>query len=122
MKILCFGSELIEEDKLALDIADELKIKGIEFVKCTHPDDILKYKKEKQIIILDVAKGIKEIKTIEDIDKLKDKNILSPHDFDLSEMLKLIKELYGTKTKIIALPYGMEKEKGIEEIKRILNK
>ena len=118
MKILCFGSEMIKEDKLALEIADEL---GVETVKCTHADDVLKFRDEKEITILDVAKGIDEVKVIDDLNKLKNKNIISLHDFDLAEMLKIMKEVYNTKVKIIAIPYGVQKEKAIKEVKKILN-
>ncbi len=110
MKIYCFGNEFLEYDSLAKVIADEIKIKDIEFIKCNSPEDI--FLEEEKIIILDVVEEIKEVVLIDDIDQLKDNQITSLHDFDLSFFLKLKKELGEIKeVKIIGIPMKGDKEK-----------
>lgn len=117
--VLCFGNEYVKEDSLAKEIADELKIEGVTFSKCDNLNDVLDQKGE--IFILDVAKGITEIKVFDDIDKINTNSITSLHDFDLGYFLKLMKEIGRIKQiKIIALPIGYDKEKAKDEIRKIL--
>ena len=120
--VLCFGNEYIKEDALAKEIADELKIENVRFVKCDDLNQILDYKNE-NLFILDVAEGISKIEIIKDIDKIKTKNITSLHDFDLGYFLKLMKEIGKLKAiNIIAIPIGMDKEKAKKELKSIFQK
>ena len=88
--VLCFGNEYVHGDTLAKEIADEIEIEGVNFIKCDNVNEVLSHKGE--LYILDVAKGINEIKIFDDIDKLSVKNIMSLHDFDLGYFLKLMKE------------------------------
>ena len=119
-KVLCFGNEYIKEDALAKEIADELKLPGIEFIKCDNLNQIFDYD-EKELLILDVAKGITEIAIFDDINKLRAKSINSLHDFDLGYFLKLMKEMGKLdKINIIAIPIGYDKEKAKEKLKEIL--
>ena len=120
MKIYCFGNEFIKEDSLAKEIADELQIEGIEFIKCLSPEELPL--DEPNLIILDVAKGIKDTKIIENLDNLKtDRACMSCHDMDLAFNLKLLKATGSLKQiKIIAIPIDGDKEQVIKELKTLL--
>jgi Ni,Fe-hydrogenase maturation factor len=114
--LLCFGNPYLDEDNLALQVADLIvkdRIKGLEVVKCVSPDEILSYT-DKDFFILDVAAGLDKVTLIDDIDKLKSGNMVSLHDFDLGFFLKLMKETGKLdKVRIICIP-----QKGnVEEIK-----
>ncbi len=114
--VLCFGNEYVKEDALAKELADELKIKGVTFLKCDSFDQVLDYPNN-DLFILDVAKGIKKLTVVQDIDKLNTNNIISLHDFDLGYFLKLMKETGKITTiTLLALPIGYNKKKAKEEI------
>jgi len=119
--ILAFGNPYLNEDNLALHVADSLikdKMKDIEIVKCLSPEEVLQYT-DKDFLILDVVKDIKDVTIIDDIDRLKADGMVSLHDFDLGFFLKLMKETGQiTKVKIIGIP-----QKGdIQELKKkVLN-
>jgi len=128
-KIYCFGNPDLEEDKIALELADELNddteltLKGFEFVKATNADFYLnEYFEKKEIIIIDAVKGIENIKMINNLDELKTTSTTTMHDFDLGKTLKLLKELDKVKdVTIIGLPYGRELKKfDKESIKMLL--
>jgi Ni,Fe-hydrogenase maturation factor len=119
MKVLCFGNPLLEEDSLAIELADELKIKGFEFIKTNSVDDILNTKED--FIIMDVAKGIDKVTIIKDINKLISNKIYSMHDFDLNFFLKLMKEKGEIdKIMILALPMNQEKQEIKKEVLTLL--
>ena len=105
--ILCFGNPYLEEDNLAIQVADLIiaeKVPGIEIIKCISPDEILSYL-GKAFIILDVVKDAKDVMLIDDIEKLKSGSIVSLHDFDLGFFLKLMKETGKIgKVRIIGIP------------------
>lgn len=105
--LLCFGNPYLEEDNLAISIADSLvmdEIKNLEIIKCISPDEILSYM-DKEFYILDVVKDAEEVMLIDDIDRLTTSNLVSLHDFDLGFFLKLMKETGRIgKVKIIGIP------------------
>ena len=115
MKVYCFGNEFLENDSLAKEIADTISIPGIEFIKCNDPSEVVLDSGE--IIILDVVEGISDVIVIEDLDKLKENNLVSLHDFDLSFFLKLLKSINQVgKIKIIGIPMKGDKNKIKEEV------
>ncbi len=119
--VLCFGNEAIKEDMLAKEIADELEIDGIKFVKCSSVDDLLSY--SGNVYIMDVAKGLKEVTLIEDIRKLESNKLISLHDFDLGFFLKLMNEIGKIKNvKIIGIPMESNKEDAKKGVMKILKK
>lgn len=121
MKIYCFGNEFLENDSLAKEIADEIKIDGVSFIKCDSPTDIVL--EEKEIIILDVVEDIDKTIIIDDINQLKDNKIYSLHDFDLSFFLQLMKKTNQiNKVRIIGIPMKGNKENIKEDIIKIINK
>ena len=115
MKIYCFGNEFLDYDSLAKELADEISLPGIEFIRCNSPEDI--FLEEKHIIILDVVEGIDKTILITDPDQLKDNNIVSLHDFDLGFFLKLMKETKQiNKISIIGIPMKGDKQEIKKEI------
>ena len=121
-KILVFGNPYLKEDNLALRVANRLKIKDFELVKCSNPDDLLNHNLNTSII-LDVAKGIEQVTLFDDIDSLEFSVIFSLHDFDLSYFLKLLKETGKLeKVNIIGIPDSYDEEKAVNEVKRLLTR
>jgi hypothetical protein len=107
--VLCFGNPYLEGDNKVVNSVDSLEIKNIQFVKCKNPDIIFSYL-DKDFIILDVAKGIKEPVFISDADKFNFDKMISLHDFDLNFFLKLIKE-FDINVRVLAIPIEFNEEK-----------
>jgi Ni,Fe-hydrogenase maturation factor len=119
MKVYCFGNEFLEKDSLAKELADELHINGIKFIKCDSPNDLPL--EQPHITILDVVENIKEPIIIEDISQLKDNKICTLHDFDLSFFLQLMKKTGELKkVTIIGIPMGGDMKKITEQVKALL--
>ena len=116
-KIYCFGNPYIKEDSIALELADILNAdkelnKRFQFIKCTSPDFLLNEDVPDDLIIIDVVKGIDEVKVMHDIENLRLSKSTTVHDFDLGNTLKLLKSRgYLKKVIIIALPYAKEANK-----------
>ncbi len=110
MKVYVFGNPDISEDSEAFILAKSLKdaVKGIDFI-FVKPNEDITFADEKSVIILDVIKGIDEVRVLnyEDINSLVLSPRISAHDFDLGFQLKYLKKLGKLKEiKIIGLPYG----------------
>ncbi len=105
--VLAFGNPYVEEDSLAVDIADfflKHPVPGVEFHKCIAPDEIMNYL-DKDFFILDVVAGIDDVMLIEDIDSLANEPKASVHDFDLGFFLRMMKELGSLDSvRIIGIP------------------
>ncbi len=112
-KIYCFGSDIMEGDRVAFDAADELSIEGIEFIKIKDPYDLYEIK-EDEFLIMDAVNGIFFVKVFDDLSAIKSNNPISLHDFDLSTFLALLVQMGRIKNiRIIGLPLG----KPLSEIK-----
>jgi len=119
--VLCFGNEFIKEDSRAKEIADEIKIKNVEFRKCDSLNDILLYSSHPHLFILDVVRNIQEVTLITDIDTLNTNDMYSLHDFDLGFFLKLMKKLGTLKNiTIIGIPQKGDTHTIISRIKKIV--
>lgn len=119
MKVYVFGNEFLEQDSLAKGIVREINLAGIEFVNCDGPEEI--FLEQEQIVILDVAKDLKEVVLIDDINRLQSSKLYSLHDFDLTYFLKLMKETKQLNTvKIIAIPMSGNKEKIKNQVVKII--
>jgi len=115
MIIYVFGNEFLEEDNFAGKVAGNL---DGEIVFCRSPEDLLEAV-DKQIIILDVVKNIKEPMIIDDIKKLKVNNLMSLHDFDLAYFLNVMESIgEGLKIKIIGVPSHGDAEKVALKVKK----
>ncbi len=118
MKIYCFGNEFIKEDSLAKKLADEIKIKGVEFVKADSLEGI-----DGDIVILDVVKGIKDVTIIDDVEKIKEFHPISAHDFDIGTELKLRKAIGEIgKVTIIGIPMQGKIAEIKEKVKSYINR
>ncbi|MBW2972587.1 hypothetical protein KY359_06125 [Candidatus Woesearchaeota archaeon] len=115
--LLAFGNPYLNEDNLALHVADSIiedRIKGVEVIKCLSPEEVLNYT-DRDFVILDVVKDLEAVTIIDDIDRLKAGGMVSLHDFDLGFFLKLMKETGKLeKVRIIGIP-----QKGkVQDIKK----
>ncbi len=115
-RVLCFGNDFIEKDRLALVVARELKVSGFEFVVCISPDELLKHD---DIVIMDVAENVKRACLVEAEDL--EARPVAMHDLDLGFFIKLAKQLgKPKKIRIIALPQNGNKEKIKDEVAGLL--
>ncbi len=116
--IYVFGNPLLEEDSLALKVAEKLKSEiSFNIIYLDGTEEI----EEINPIILDVAKGIKDVSVIEDVEKLYAGKFYTMHDADLALFLKLKKKIgLINGIKIIAIPFDMDVEKAYEEVKKML--
>jgi len=75
------------------------------------------------LYLMDVVKGLEEVKIIENFDSIETKKIFSLHDYDLSYEIKLLKKIGKIKKVfLIGIPFG-KSEKEIEpQIHLILRK
>lgn len=110
MKIYVFGNPDVPEDNKAFSLAEKLKdcTKDINFI-FVKPNEDLPFSDEKNVIVMDVIKGIDETRILnfEDINALVMSPRTSAHDFDLGFQLNYLKKLGRLKEiKIIGLPYG----------------
>jgi hypothetical protein len=119
MEILVFGNPDILEDSLAPEISKKLQLEGISFRHLEDPQRLLEM--EGDIVIMDVAKGVKRPVVLEDVSKIEKRGISSLHDFDLGFVLKLRAGL-GRKGKIriIALPKGKSYSDIKDDVKSII--
>ncbi len=122
MKILVFGNPLVKKDSLALKVAEKLKkeFSGIEFKEFDTAESL--EKEGRNIIILDVVEGIKNVEIISDLEKIKKSKVFSLHDFDLSYELELLKKLKLIENfRIIGIPSNMKEKKALKELRKIFS-
>jgi hypothetical protein len=114
--VYCIGNPHIPEDRLALDLADQMTIDGVQFIKVLSPEELFS-EHPTALTIMDCAKGISKVTVFTDLSKLKSGHLLSLHDFDLSMVLQLMEGM-GTlpKLTIIALPMG----KSVDEVESVV--
>jgi Ni,Fe-hydrogenase maturation factor len=120
--IFVAGNPLIEQDSLALRVAEQLqgKIRGIEFREIESLD-ALQEKEKQNLCIMDVAAGIKKVQLIQGIEKLQTKQPISSHDFDLAMQLKVLQKLGKLgKVEIIAVPARCDLKKATREVNRFI--
>ena len=113
-KIYVFGNPIVAEDSLAVDVAKKLEkeLKDIEFIYIDPNEEI----NDKEIVILDVACGIKKVSLLNDLDQLELGKKVSLHDFDTTFSLKLMKKIgLIKKVTIIAIPINYNRKKAYEE-------
>lgn len=121
MIVSVFGNPDVKEDSLAVRLVPRLRQRfpKIKFrvedpVEGLSPPD-------GEWIIIDMAKGVKGAKVIEDIDRLETSRRVSLHDYDLGMELKLLRKLGKVKkVKIIAVEMGMEKKQALAAIASLL--
>jgi len=112
-KIYVFGNKDLDIDNIAIKVSDEINHYFSEIIfQIQDPnDDFLP--DEKEIVILDAAKGIDKITTFNNLDLLLVSPRVTLHDFDIAFNLKLLKKIGRIeKVTIIAIPA----DKTVDEI------
>ena len=120
-RIFVAGNPLVEEDSLALKVAEELRkeFKDINFQKIDSLSSL--EKTPPNLYILDVAEGLQRVEKITDLEELQEIKLVSLHDFDLGTELLLLKKIGKIEgATIIAIPLGYPLEKAVSESGRIL--
>jgi len=115
-----FGNKYLEDDAFSNDVAKEIAKtaeKGLEIKLCAHPE-ILLDAEEDELLILDVVNNIEKPIMITEVSQLKTRKLVSFHDFDVSFVLQLMKNM-GTdkKIKIIGIPQRGNVKKIANEVK-----
>lgn len=119
MKIYCFGNEFWKEDSAAKELASTLIFRGYDVVLAQSPDILFQ---EEEAIIIDVAKGISEPVIITDLGKLRTHRIVTAHDFDLANYIKILSEVKAFKATIIAIPVGAKPDRVKTKVLALLEK
>ncbi len=118
MKIYAFGNEFIESDSLAKELASKLLFRGYEVVFADKPDVLFD---ERKAVILDVAENISSPILIDKPEQIKTSKVLSLHDLDLANYIKLLSLLHNFEFKLIAIPYKGNKEKILNKVISLLS-
>jgi Ni,Fe-hydrogenase maturation factor len=121
-KIYVFGNILVEKDALPVKLIPELKkeLSGFDFIEIDPTEEIIP--ENKTLNIIDTALDIKEVKLLNDIDKIEVQKVCSLHDFDLGYNLKLMKK-FGMleKVNILCIPEKIESKRAVKQIKKIIS-
>ena len=117
-KVLVFGNPLLEEDNLPLRLLPALRKKfpRIEFVEAD-PNDF----DYNAGLIIDTAKGVRDVVLIDDMRKLQTGKIFSMHEMDLGQTLRLAAAAGLLKeVKIIAVPANISPKKALDKVVKII--
>ena len=117
IKIYIFGNPLLSFDSIPIKLIPELKNRfpQIDFIQ-KDPNENLK-PNNKELVIIDTAMGIKEVKEFEDIEKIETENIYSPHDFDLAFNIKLLQKIGELeKVTIFGVPPKIKKQEAFNQL------
>jgi Ni,Fe-hydrogenase maturation factor len=116
-KIYIFGNSLLEFDNLPIKLIPDLQ-KAFPHIEFIHqdPNDNL-HPENGELVIIDTAEGISEVKVLTDIDQIIDSPKFSMHDLDLGFTLKLMKKI-GTleKVTIFCVPMSGDGKRILEQL------
>ncbi|MBW2971072.1 hypothetical protein KY320_02835 [Candidatus Woesearchaeota archaeon] len=119
-KVLCFGNPELEDDAICTQLAKELKIKDVQFIYCSKPEEILDHNLT-NLYLMDIVHGLEKVSLITDISRLNQAKSVTAHDFDLGFFLLLMESMNHAKGfKIIGLPPGIGKKAAKAEIIKLL--
>ncbi len=121
MNIYVFGNPDVAGDNKAIQIAKKLEgeMAGINFIY--HDPNEEFDPEDKDLVILDTAIGIDEVRIIENLDSVKLSPKVSMHDFDIGMQLKLLEKLGKIKSvKIVAIPLSGEIDAYSEQLFAVL--
>lgn len=121
LTIYIFGNELLDFDNLPIKLAPKLKklFPDINFI-IQDPNENLKAV-NKELVIIDTVKGIKNAAIIRDFEKLETDKIYTMHDFDLAFNLKLLKKIGQLeKVTILGVPPDYSPQKALKELSKII--
>ncbi|MFH0836031.1 MAG: hypothetical protein V1834_02600 [Candidatus Micrarchaeota archaeon] len=119
--VFVLGNEMMQKDALAVFVGRRLKgLNGFEFKHIEDPIQLFELKDE-QILVMDVVRGIHEVKWMEDVHQLKRWGLCTLHDFDFAFFTELMLAKGATKKfKILGLPFGYPPEKAVNDAKTLL--
>lgn len=121
--VLCFGSRSLKGDDIAFIVCEELKgkIRGVRFIHCDLPLDVIDFAKSDKLYILDAVEGAENVTIYRGIEDFRKMKSVTVHDNDLSLILKILKEMkILPKVRIIGIPIGSTPSKAVSEVKRLL--
>jgi hypothetical protein len=119
--IFIVGNPMLEQDSMPLKIMPllakmlpQFEFEPFEPTKMDIPQNV-------DLVFIDTVAGLKEVRALEDIDRIVEVKACSLHDFDLGTQLKLLKK-FGMlgKVKIICVPAKGETEKIAEAVAKLL--
>ena len=110
MVINVFGNKDVTMDAVAFEVANKLRndFPAVDFIEI-NPNEDVPFDNGEDIYLMDVVRGIPDVKILDDswVDKLIHTESSSVHDYDLGFQLKYLKKLGKLgKVTIIGLPYG----------------
>jgi Ni,Fe-hydrogenase maturation factor len=118
-----FGNPLLDFDNLPLKLAPKIKklFPEIDFI-IVDPNENLK-PINRELIIIDTVKGIKNVTLIDDISKIQTGKIYSLHDFDLAFNLKLLQKIGKLKkVRIFGVPMDGDEKEILKQLKNLIKK
>ncbi|MDP2684584.1 MAG: hypothetical protein Q8P20_06070 [bacterium] len=121
LTIYIFGNPLLNFDNLPIRLQPELEklFPDIEFIAMDPNENI--HPENKELIIIDTALDIDEVRVLDDIDKIQMSPQYSLHDFDLGFNLKLLKKLGKLeKCTIFCVPPNMNKKQALDELAELI--
>ncbi len=121
--IYVFGNPLLEFDSLPIELIPELfkEFPEIQFTQFDPNENLKPINKE--LIIIDTAKGIEDVCLITNMDSILDNKLYSPHDLDLGFNLKLLERLGKLDSvKILAVPMKIKKQAALAQLVDLLYK
>lgn len=107
MEIYVLGNRLVEHDSLQIRLLPDLMkaFPDIRFIELDPSED---FPDHAELVFLDCATGIDEVKVTDDLGRLADDPKYSLHDFGLATHLKLLKKLQRLERAIlICIPFDM---------------
>jgi Ni,Fe-hydrogenase maturation factor len=119
---LCAGSES-EGDSLAFEICDILrnKIKNHDFAKTQNPFEIANHARKRDVVIIDVVKGLEKTRMFSGADKFSATKSVTTHDLDVCIVLKMMEATEKKKFRIIGVPFGSDRAKAAKEVGKIIS-
>lgn len=123
MKVFCLGNEYFENDSYAIKLCRTLKSSPFNPIECQSADTFLEeVKGEKKICIIDVVKGIDDVKLLKQND-IRTNNLKTAHDFDIGFFMSLLKEMGElAEITIIGIPQREPDNDIINKVKSKLKK
>lgn len=126
MNIYVFGNPDFSNDNIAVKTAKQLidnhslKRQNINFIFQDPNEDFVP--DEKGIIIMDAAKGIKKVRLLKDLDKIRLHKSTTMHDFDVTFQLKLLRKINRIRSvKIIAIPADLNLREAVRQVTKVVS-
>lgn len=123
-KIFVFGNPLLKEDRLPLQLAQDLQKQFPQFsFEIKDPNENL-WPVNKELTIIDTAIGIKQVRVLKDISKIQPScSPCSLHDFDLALNIKLLEKIGELKKiMIFAVPQNISKKTTLDQLIKSIQK